>query len=428
MTQHDSSNLMDRLKEAIRDRHSRLEALPFIVALTAGELPLESYVGQLRAMAVIHGTLEYEMRQLAADTVRAVCQGRPSRLVSLRRDLSIFDCLIVPDIVEPHEVAQEIAARIRRYRIEEPAALLGVLYVFEGTTLGNLKHLPDVLSSFGPQTGGVAAYYSGYGDKTFEYWEEFRCVMNSLALETTGIERLIQVAHDLFNLLEVLYAGLYPCREGSRKFLATMLNPEAGNHPVPDEAGEIQAAVTAARLCRDEFPYFNERYQERGRSFAKSDAAWLVTLTAMPLPSLLSQVEWLGRVLGNRGMPRITLERQLELLHEQLCVAVPEKCDHYAGLLTAADRLREERLRRIPEPAFGSLARDFHSATDGELEGRFKGTGALIVAAVTDRANGITDAVTNLVSWLTDRELFSVQWVAAVGNTLERAEQEVVGV
>jgi heme oxygenase len=418
-------NLMDTLKEAVRDRHARMEALPFIVALTNGELPLESYVGQLRAMAVIHGTLEYELGRLAPDTVRAVCQGRPSRLVTLRRDLSVFDGLLIPDIVEPQEIVQKIAAKIRRYRSEEPFALLGVLYVFEGTTLGNLKHLPDVLAIFGAQTGGVAAYYNGYGDKTFEYWEEFRCAMNALAIDSTGVERLVQVAHELFDLLEGLYAGLYPCRESSRKFLATMLNPEAGNHPVPDDAVEIQAAVTAARLCRDEFPYFNERYQERGRNFAKSDAAWLVTLSALPLPALLSQVEWLGRVLGNRGMPRITLERQLELLHEQLCAAAPEQSARYAGLLIAADRLREERYGRIPEPAFGRLAREFHIATDGEQMGRFKGTGALIVAAVTDRANGITDAVTNLIAWLTDRERFSIQWIMEVRNTLERAELTV---
>jgi hypothetical protein len=334
--------------------------------------------------------------------------------------------MLIPDIVEPHEVAQEIAAMIRRYSIEEPNALLGVLYVLEGTTLGNLKHLPDVLAIFGPLTGGAAAYYSGYGEKTFEYWEEFRCAMNSLELEPTSTERLIQVARDLFDMLEGLYAGLYPCREGSKKILATMLNPEAGNHPVPDEAVELQAAVIAARLCRDEFTYFNERYQERGRNFAKSDVAWLVTLTAMPLPALMSQVEWLGRVLGNRGMPRLTLERQLELLYAQLCVAAPEQRDRYAGLLTAAGRLRDERLGRIPEPVFGILSRDFHIATDGELDGRFLGTGSLIVAAVTDRANGVIDAVTILISWLTDRERFSVKWITEVRNTLECAEQAVV--
>jgi hypothetical protein len=44
---------------------------------------------------------------------------------------------------------------------------------------------------------------------------------------------------------------------------------------------EIKAAVNAAKKCHEEFPYFEERYQERGRSFAKSDAAWLATLALL---------------------------------------------------------------------------------------------------------------------------------------------------
>ncbi len=78
-------------------------------------------------------------------------------------------------------------------------------------------------------------------------------------------------------------------------FTAGMLNPEAGDHAVPGDAMEIEAAVAAARRCREEFPYFDERYQERGRSFAKSDVAWLVTLTELPEAQLISQVEWLGK-------------------------------------------------------------------------------------------------------------------------------------
>ena len=62
---------------------------------------------------------------------------------------------------------------------------------------------------------------------------------------------------------------------------------------------------------------FNIHYQERDRSFAKSDAAWLASLIMMPEVQLLGQVVCLDRVLTSRGMPRITLENQLTLLHEE---------------------------------------------------------------------------------------------------------------
>ncbi len=54
--------LMIRLREATREIHARLEALPYPQALERRELPLESYVGHLRAMAVVHGVLEHELR------------------------------------------------------------------------------------------------------------------------------------------------------------------------------------------------------------------------------------------------------------------------------------------------------------------------------------------------------------------------------
>jgi heme oxygenase len=415
------TTLIDALKKAISEQHARMEALPFIAALKSGQLPRESYVGQLRAMAVIQGTLEHEFSQINAAEIRTILLDRPSRLVHLRKDLSVFDQLFIPDIEAALEHTRKIAEQIRRYRVEQPTDLLGILYVLQGTTLGNAVHLPDVLKAFGDQTAGTAHFYAGYGHETGKYWLEFSRAMNALPLDQEGRERLIRVAIDFFDQLEALFSTFYPIQGAKMVFTAGMLNPEAGDHAVPGDVREIEAAVATARKCREEFPYFDERYQERGRSFAKSDAAWMTTLAELPQEQLLSQVEWLGRVLGNRGMPRITLERQLELLHEELAAAIPANINKYRGLLEAAESLKVERLHRIPEPGFSDLARAFHLATDGELQGRFKRTGELIVSAVCDQESGVTEAVTSLLPWLTDSERFSPSWIAAVLKTLEQA-------
>lgn len=419
------TTLMDSLKVAISEQHARMESLPFIAELTNGQLPLESYVGQLRAMAVIQSTLDHELAQISSGEIRTLLLGRPSRLVHLRKDLSVFDKLNIPDIEAALGHTRTIAELIRRYRVEQPSSLIGILYVLEGTTLGNAVHLPDVLRIFGSQTAGTAYYYNGYGDRTAEYWQEFCAAMNALPVNQDDRSKLIQVANDFFDRLVSLFSSLYPIQDAVLVFTAGMLNPEAGDHAVPKDAREIEAAVAAARKCREEFPYFDERYQERGRSFAKSDTAWLATLFDLPKPLLLNQVEWLGRVLGNRGMPRITLERQLELLHEELVTAVPAKNDQFKGLLEAAESLKKERLHHIPEPAFSDLAREFHIATDGEMQGRLRRTGALIVSAVCDQAAGVSEAVSSLLPWLTDPERFSPQWIAAVQSTLEQAQKSV---
>jgi heme oxygenase len=416
---------MDSLKDAVSERHARMEALPFIAALTSGVLPLVSYVGQLRAMAVIHGTLEHELALMESDEVRLFLVGRPSRLVHLRKDLSLFDPRFIPDIEGALPTVRRIAEQIRLYRVGRPTDLLGILYVLEGMTLGNTAHLPDVLRGFGNQTTGLAYYYEGYGQDTAANWRAFCGAMNGFPLDLKSRERIIQVALACFDQLEVLYSALYPIQDSEMIFTAGMLNPEAGDHAVPQDAREIEAAVLAAGKCREEFPYFEERYQERGRGFAKSDAAWLAALVELPASEVLSQVDWLGRVLANRGIPRITLERQLELLHDELASAMPEQAARYQVLPEAAHALKRERLMRLPEPLFNDLALAFSRATDGELQGRFKGTGTLLVAAVCDQEAGITEAVSSLQSWLTDAERFAPAWIAAVLETLAQAREAV---
>ena len=417
--------LMGSLKEAIIDQHARMEALPFIAALTNGRLPLESYVGLLRAMAVIQGTLEHELTLIPSSDIRTILLDRPSRLVHLRKDLSIFDQQLIPDIAAALGYSRKIAERIRLYRVEQPTDLLGIIYVLEGTTLGNSVHLRDVLKCIGSKTSGNAYYYAGYGKETARYWQEFSAAMNSLPMDEAGCNRLIQVARDFFDQLEALFSALYPLENATMVLTAGMLNPEAGDHPVPDTVEEMAAAVVAAKKCREEFPYFDERYLERGRSFGKSDAAWLASLVLLPETQLFSQVEWLGRVLGNRGMPRITLERQLELLYEELAAAVPAKIDNYKGLLEAAKRLKVERLKYIAEPVYSDLAGKFHLATEGELQGRFKRTGDLIISAVCDQSAGVSEAVNSLLPWLTDGARFSPEWIAAVTKTLASASERV---
>lgn len=426
MKQACQPSLMDSLKEAIRERHAHMEEIPFTTALVRGELPLESYVALLRAMAVIQGTLEHELSLATAVEIKAVWQGRPSRLAHLRRDLSVFDAFIVSDIPEALEHARKMSESIRRYRVEQPTDLLGILYVLEGTTLGNASHLPDILKNFGSQTAGTAYYYAGYGDRTNEYWEKFRFAMNALSFDQQERDHLIQVANTFFDQLKPLFASFYPIHTTKSGITASMLNPEAGDHAVPGDIKEIEAAVTAARKCREEFPYFDERYQERGRSFAKSDAAWLVTLTELPQVQVMSQVEWFGRVLANRGIPRITLERQLELLYQELTAAVPVNSERYGGLLEAASSLKAERLRLIPAATFNQLVRQFHSASDDEMQGRQKGTGTLIVSAVADEAGGISNAVTSLLTWFTNAEQFSAKWITAVRHTEEQARLALV--
>ena len=169
--------------------------------------------------------------------------------------------------------------------------------------LGHQVLLPKVQLAFGGQVAGALHYMSGYGAHTRRYWKEFKESMNTLPLDEVSRQAAMDGACNFFGALEGLYTALYPVDNARWVYSAGMLNPEAGDHAVPDDPREIDDAVHAAMRCFEVFPYFDVRYHERGRSFAKSDAAWKVTLCTLPVPQIISQIEWLGRVLANRVCP-----------------------------------------------------------------------------------------------------------------------------
>lgn len=419
--------LMSRLKQATQDAHVRLERFPFFSALSNGTLPLISYVNQLRTFATVFGALEHEASGHSESSIRTLSGLGESRFTQLLRDLSCFADQKIPEMIKARRHADEMAARIRILKVEDPSALIGYLYALQGTILGNRVHLPDVQGTFSLDQNSGAAFYAGYGDQTDEIWAAFASLVNGLELENAAIERILDAALEAFNSLYALHEGLFPVPgEEGLMLTATSLNPEAGDHPVPADERETSAAILAGRLCREEFPYFDARYGARGRRFADSDTAWLATLVTLPPPLLIAQIAWLGSVLASRGMPRITLERQLYYLHRELIRAAPEKSPDFEQLKIAQSWLEKERWRHISPDAFGALCQRFIARTDRELGGKLKGTGTLIISAVCDESAGIAEAVSSLEPWLSDGERFSAQWIAAVRDTIVLARQMAV--
>ncbi len=204
--------------------------------------------------------------------------------------------------------------------------------------------------------------------------------------------------------------------------LAT-LNPDAGTHPICGDSRELAAAVRAGQRSWQRFPYYAQRFAERGERFTRSDSAWLVSLTDCGAEVVEEQVAWLGRVLASRGMPRYLLELHLEVLHTELVAAVPAKTAIYDPLLGAAASLRALRLRHVDEPVFVELGAAFTQEVGDEWDARLPGTGSLLVAAVADEGTGLPLAVPSIVRWMTDPSRFPGPWIAAVQRTIAAARQ-----
>lgn len=422
-THPEQPTLMEALKAATAEGHGRLESAPFFQALGAGRLPLESYVGQLRALAMIHGVLEQALAACTDPRVTSVWSPELCRQADLERDLHYFEPRAVADLKESVEVALQTAEAIRLLSVTQPVALLGIMYVLEGSMLGAQTLRPLYARAFMLTDEGGLAYLHGNGPAVHSRWAQFKELMNALSLKAADRDGVVQAAKEFFTRIEALFLALFPFSPESKTFLITSINPEAGRHPVPADPREVEVALRAADACWERYPYFEQRYGERGRRFARSDGAWLATLYKYEPARIRQQVQWLGRVLAARGMPTLLLQAHLEILADDLTAAFPEQKTEHEKLRQAAAGLHTARCRYLTDEQTTALAAEFEQAVGPEWNARFPHTGALLAAAVADERGGCERAVESLRPWLSDPTRFPVAWINAVAALLTRASQ-----
>lgn len=422
----DATSAMERLRRETEAEHRHVEALPFFAALEAAELPLAAYVGFLRAMHAVHEALETEAGRTADASLAAVWHDELRRLPLLARDLAHFAGRPAPATTPAAVAAQLVAQRVRRRAHDDPASLLGYLYVLEGSTLGGTLVRRLAARAFDLEDGAGTAYLQGHGRQTKTRWMEFSRRVDAVRLDDAALTRAVEAAREAFAGIAAIVAALHPADVRPSRDPALLLNPEAGHHAIPDDPRELAAALRAGERTWREFPYYAVRYAERGERFTRSDSAWLVTLAQHEPAVAEAQVRWLGSVLASRGMPQWLLERHLEVLHEELAAALPERAADYAGLRQAARMLRELRCRHVDDAALARHAAGFDARAGADAAAaawaaRLPRTGALLAAAVADERAGLARAVPSLEGWMTDAARFPAAWVEAVRATLEEA-------
>jgi heme oxygenase len=415
--------LMEELKATTYLPHVHLQEAPFFEALAACQLPLESYVGQLRALSIIHGVLDQALESTHNETVVSVWRSNMRKLPLLQKDLRYFEPRVVADIKESVEATLTIAEHIRLQSLEMPVMLLGHVYVLEGSTLGARVLRPLFARAFLLTGEDGLNYLNSYGPEAQTQWAQYQQRMNALRLSPDERQRMLQAACEFFSQLKAVFETLYPFKPESKTFLVTSINPEAGRHPVPSDVREVNASIQAADACWQRFPYFEARYGERGRRFARSDGAWLTTLCQFDQEQISQQVSWLGRILSTRGMPTVMLQVQLEILFEELANAIPEKRPEYEKLLVAAAELHKSRSRYIEEDQFQGINEAFNRAVGPEWSKRFEHSGALLVSAVADEQTGSVGAVENIETWMTNSARFPAVWITAMQEILAKARE-----
>ncbi|MBT2479846.1 biliverdin-producing heme oxygenase [Streptomyces sp. ISL-94] len=206
-----SATVVERLRSGTRAWHDGLESTRFATAMTAGTLPLDRYVGQLTAYGVVLEALEDELSRATSPSVGSVWSADLGKLPLVERDLAYFAGAGGAPVPWAAAEAGAFAREIRRAAASDPRALLGFLYVMEGSTLGGLVLRPYVAAAYGLHTGDGVAYY-GSGDRA--RWARFTARMNGALTEPGAQDRVIAAARRACRhtaaIARALSAGLPP--------------------------------------------------------------------------------------------------------------------------------------------------------------------------------------------------------------------------
>ncbi|HTS87262.1 MAG TPA: biliverdin-producing heme oxygenase [Gemmatimonadales bacterium] len=158
-----------RLREATHDLHRAAEGARFQRELVKGRLPLACYVAWLVQMQTVYTTLE---RHLPATGFDADPWRRTPQLERDLRHWAAGNGVAAATLT--------FTTQLARWAESEPWALVGVLYVLEGSTNGS-RHIARVLRTAYDRSGDEGlAFLDPYGAEQPARWAAFKVQLDSV--------------------------------------------------------------------------------------------------------------------------------------------------------------------------------------------------------------------------------------------------------
>jgi heme oxygenase len=205
----ETRGVMQRLRDETREHHQRAENRSYEQALIRGTLPRATYVEGLSQRYLIHAAIESAVRRLAetrprlAVLIDSVHQQAPHA----RADLAFFG--LDPATIAPRRATRRALEFLAKLEAENPVALLGAHYVFEGSKNGARYIARSLRKAYALDADGLR-YLDPHGDQQRPVWESFKQKMESASFPPPEIDAILAAAKATFDLVAELDDELYP--------------------------------------------------------------------------------------------------------------------------------------------------------------------------------------------------------------------------
>jgi len=191
------NSIMQRLKAETSDLHSHAESRTLQRAIATGEVDQTTFSAYLGQLYEVHHSLEsaLETSRDKHTAIGALASADRMRIPDLDRDLAYYG--LDSDQIVAGDAARRFAAQVEEIETTAPVALLGALYVLEGSTNGG-RFLARALRRSWNLDGEGLAYFDPYGDEQPQKWASFRRDMDEASFSADQEEAIIEMAKATF--------------------------------------------------------------------------------------------------------------------------------------------------------------------------------------------------------------------------------------
>ena len=196
---------MARLKLETRPAHDRIESVPFSMMMQEGRLPRARFSGKLACWLAVHGTLEAAIRESDDEACVVVWRETMARTSHLRNDLACHGDMDMPPAAATATL--KMVGWLAALAARDPRALLGCLYVMEGSKLGGtiLRKCLDDAYKCGPE---ALSYFWASGTSPMPDFKAFKERMEAALTTDDDRDRVVAAASGMFDHLTDVLDGL----------------------------------------------------------------------------------------------------------------------------------------------------------------------------------------------------------------------------
>ena len=205
-----ATGIMGHLRHTTRELHKEAESRPLQRAMAKGTLPPGAYVMYLGQLRHLHESLEASLDAVTESQpgLAGLFTDERRRVPDLDRDLAAFD--VSPETVPVLPPTKEFIGRVEDLASSSPLALLGPLYVLEGSTNGG-KFLARVLErSLQIEDRAGLSYMDPYGDRQPEMWAEFKRLADLVELAPDQLNAVTEAARETFRAIAAISDTVLP--------------------------------------------------------------------------------------------------------------------------------------------------------------------------------------------------------------------------